>query len=132
MTIIIRTIAVGIIRNAQQQIFIAQRPADSHMGGFWEFPGGKMEEGETPEQALKRELLEETGIQVAQAELLATSQHHFAERPMAFYFFLVERWQGTPYGKEGQPVRWCPQKELRADEFPPANAAIIRQLVSAP
>ncbi len=127
----IRTIAVGIIRNAQQQIFIAQRPAESHMGGFWEFPGGKMEEGETPEQALKRELLEETGIQVERAELLSTSQHQFADRQMAFYFFLVERWQGTPYGKEGQPVRWCPQAELKADEFPPANAAIIRQLVAS-
>ncbi|MEA9391793.1 8-oxo-dGTP diphosphatase MutT [Acerihabitans sp. TG2] len=125
------TIAVGIIRNAQQQIFIAQRAADAHMGGFWEFPGGKMETGETPEQALTRELLEETGIVVAQAELLATSHHQFAEKQMAFYFYLVEQWHGTPYGKEGQPVRWCPQAELLADEFPPANAAIIRQLIAS-
>lgn len=131
MTIPIRTIAVGIIRNAQREIFIAQRPVDSHMGGFWEFPGGKMEQGETPEQALIRELLEETGIRVQRAELLATSQHRFADRDMAFFFFLVEDWQGTPYGKEGQPVRWCPQATLQADQFPPANASIIRQLVAA-
>jgi len=131
MTMNLLTIAVGIIRNAQQQIFIAQRAAHAHMGGFWEFPGGKMEAGETPEQALKRELLEETGIRVERVELLATSQHHFTDRQMAFYFYLVEHWQGTPYGKEGQPVRWCPQAELRAEEFPPANAAIIRQLLAS-
>lgn len=131
MTMTLRTVAVGIIRNSQQQIFIAQRAANAHMGGLWEFPGGKMEEGETPEQALKRELLEEAGIQVEQAELLATSYHQFAERQIAFYFYLVEQWRGTPYGKEGQPVRWCPQAELCADEFPPANAAIIRQLMAS-
>ena len=127
----IRTIAVGIIRNAQQEIFIAQRPENAHMGGFWEFPGGKVEEGETPEQALFRELREEAGIVVERAKLLSTSQHQFADREMAFYFFLVEQWQGVPCGNEGQPVRWCPQRELDAGAFPPANAAIIRQLVAA-
>ncbi|XBS70538.1 8-oxo-dGTP diphosphatase MutT [Acerihabitans sp. KWT182] len=125
------TIAVGIIRNAQQEIFIAQRPATAHMGGFWEFPGGKMEAGETPEQALIRELREETGIRAERPTLLSTSQHHFPERDMAFYFYLVEHWQGVPSGNEGQPVRWCPQHELDASAFPPANAAIIRQLIAA-
>ncbi len=127
----LRTIAVGIIRNAQREIFIAQRPENVHMGGFWEFPGGKVEAGETPEQALLRELREETGIEAVYPELLATSRHHFSDRDMAFYFFLVEQWRGIPYGSEGQPVRWCPQRELDAAEFPPANAAIIRQLVAA-
>ncbi len=125
------TIAVGIIRNAQHEIFIARRPEHTHMGGFREFPGGKVEKGETPEQALIRELREEAGIEAEQPELLATSQHRFPDREMAFYFYLVEHWQGTPYGNEGQPVRWCPQEELDASEFPPANAAIIRQLIAA-
>ncbi|TKI08765.1 8-oxo-dGTP diphosphatase MutT [Martelella alba] len=126
----IRTIAVGIIRNARREIFIAQRAQDAHMGGFWEFPGGKVETGETPEQALIRELREETGIAVLRAELLATSQHRFADRDMAFYFYLVEHWQGEPCGNEGQPVRWCAQQDLEAGAFPPANASIIRQLLA--
>lgn len=126
-----RTIAVGIIRNAQHDIFIAQRPEGSHMGGFWEFPGGKVEAGESPEQALRRELAEEVGISVQHAELITTSVHHFDDRTMAFHFFLVDRWTGTPCGNEGQLVRWCAQQALQADEFPPANAAIIRQLTAS-
>ncbi|TCV99162.1 8-oxo-dGTP diphosphatase MutT [Biostraticola tofi] len=123
-----RTVAVGIIRNPQHEIFIAQRPEKAHMGGFWEFPGGKVEDGETPLQALTRELHEEAGIDVGQATLLSTGQHNFGDRQMAFYFYLVEQWKGEPCGNEGQPVRWCPQQELDPEDFPPVNAAIIRQL----
>lgn len=126
----LRTIAVGIIRNAQQEIFIARRPHGVHMGGFWEFPGGKVEEGETPMQALVRELQEEVGIGVEQARLMATSQHHFPDRDMRFYFFVVEGWRGTPLGNEGQAVRWCLQGQLDPADFPPANAAIIHQLIA--
>lgn len=67
----IRTIAVGIIRNTRRVIFIARRPADVHLGGFWEFLDGKVESGEPPEQALYRELREETAIDVEHAQLTA-------------------------------------------------------------
>ncbi|KKM59830.1 8-oxo-dGTP diphosphatase MutT [Yersinia pestis] len=121
-------IAVGIIRNSQQEIFITQRAADSHMAGFWEFPGGKIEQGETPEIALKRKLLEETGIVVQQATLLTMLEHTFSDRIVTLHFYRVEVWDGEPFGREGQPMRWVLQSELRADEFPPANAAIIELL----
>ncbi|CNE69926.1 nucleoside triphosphate pyrophosphohydrolase [Yersinia nurmii] len=123
-------IAVGIIRNAQREIFITQRAADSHMAGFWEFPGGKIEQGETSEMALYRELLEEVGIVAQNAVQITTLEHRFPDRIVTLSFYLVEHWQGEPFGREGQPVRWIKQEELRAEEFPTANLSIVELLVS--
>jgi len=123
-------IAVGIICNAQREIFITRRAADAHMAGFWEFPGGKIEPGETPEQALSRELREETGIEADRAELLEVVEHRFSDRIVTLNFYLVEHWAGEPFGREGQPMRWVKQAELREDEFPEANAGIIQLLVA--
>ena len=90
-------IAAGVIRNAEGEIFIAQRPLKSHMGGYWEFPGGKLESGESPEQALVRELEEELGIVAVPGKLLQTAEHEFPDRLITIYFFLVEEWQNAPY-----------------------------------
>ncbi|MBD2811047.1 8-oxo-dGTP diphosphatase MutT [Xenorhabdus sp. Vera] len=118
-------IAAGIIKNSNNEIFITQRSADSHMGGFWEFPGGKLEQGETPEQALIRELKEEVGITVTHCKLVDTITHDFPDRNITLYFFLVDEWKNEPFGREGQPSRWVLQLELIADEFPPANRSIV-------
>lgn len=123
-------IAVGIIRNAQQEIFITQRAANSHMGGFWEFPGGKLEIGETPVEALFRELKEEIGIDVINSQLLRIVEHEFPDRRITLHFFLVEQWDCQPYGKEGQSSRWILQNSLVAEEFPPANRVIVDMLIN--
>jgi 8-oxo-dGTP diphosphatase len=121
-------IAVGIIRNADKEIFITQRDASSHMAGFWEFPGGKIESGETAEQALVRELQEEVGIDASAPELVRTLEHKFPDRIVNLHFFLVQHWTGEPYGKEGQPKRWVAQRELKESDFPPANAEVVTAL----
>ena len=123
-------VAVGIIRNAQQEIFLTRRPAGSHMANRWEFPGGKIEAGESPEQALKRELLEETGIAVIAATAFDNADHRYHDVRVTLHFFLVEQWQGEPWGREGQPQRWVPQRELIADEFPPANQKLVARLLT--
>ncbi|MDD9341598.1 MAG: 8-oxo-dGTP diphosphatase MutT [Providencia heimbachae] len=121
-------IAAGIIRNAQQQIFITERPDGTHMAGFWAFPGGKLEKGEEAEEALVRELEEEVGIIVTESQLIHRVDHEFDDRFITLYFFIVSNWDNEPYGKEGQKSRWIEQKDLVANEFPPANRVIVDML----
>ncbi len=123
-------IAVGIIRNPQGEIFITQRAADAHMANKLEFPGGKIEGGETAEQALVRELQEEVGITVTSSLLFDTLEYQFPDRHITLWFFLVENWQGEPWGKEGQPGQWIAQRALVAEAFPPANEPVISKLIA--
>ncbi|NIF23136.1 8-oxo-dGTP diphosphatase MutT [Candidatus Pantoea multigeneris] len=123
-------VAVGIIRNAEKQIFLTQRAATSHMANKWEFPGGKIEAGESAKQALQRELQEETGIEVTSAKAIGSADHTYADVRVTLHFFLVEAWQGEPWGREGQPQRWVEQRDLVAEEFPPANHELIARLLN--
>lgn len=123
-------VAVGVIRNASKQIFLTQRAATSHMANKWEFPGGKIEAGESAEEALKRELHEETGIEVAAAQAIGSADHSYNDVRVTLHFFLVESWKGEPWGREGQPQRWVAQQHLVAEEFPPANHDLVSRLVS--
>lgn len=111
-------IAVGIIRNPYNEIFITQRAADAHMANKLEFPGGKIEAGETPEQALSRELQEEVGITPVDARLFEKLEYQFPDRHITLWFWLVESWKGEPWGKEGQPGKWVAAGTLQAEDFP--------------
>nr|WP_318382968.1 8-oxo-dGTP diphosphatase MutT [uncultured Enterobacter sp.] len=121
-------ISAGIIRNPQGEVFITQRAADAHMANKKEFPGGKIEAGETPEQALVRELEEEVGITVTSATLFDKLEYAYTDRHITLWFYLVESWEGEPWGKEGQPGGWYTPQALNADDFPPANAPIVAAL----
>jgi 8-oxo-dGTP diphosphatase len=118
-------VAAGVIRNADGQVLIAQRPAHLHQGGLWEFPGGKLEPGETPEAALRRELKEELDIDVDAATPLINIHHNYPDRRVRLSVWQVERFQGVAKGVQGQPIRWVKPDELPNYPFPAANRPIV-------
>jgi len=122
-------ISVGIIRNAAGEIYITQRAADAHQANKWEFPGGKIEANESAEQAVIRELQEEVGITVTSLQQFDKLEYQFPDRHITLWFWLVNGWEGEPWGKEGQPGRWVAQQDLVADEFPAANVPVIEKLI---
>ncbi len=123
-------IAVGIITDSKRGIFITQRKASSHLAGYWEFPGGKLETGENVEQALFRELQEEIGIQVNSAILLRSADYCYSGKRLLLHFYLVKKWQGDPYGREGQNGQWVAIDKLNDYQFPDTNQQIIALLQS--
>ncbi|EIC30219.1 MULTISPECIES: Nudix family hydrolase [Methylomicrobium] len=118
-------VAAGVIKNADGRILIARRDESLHQGGLWEFPGGKIEAGETPEQALFRELKEELDIDTLSAAPLITIHHRYPDRDVTLRVFLVDRFSGTAKGCQEQPIRWVEPNELNRFAFPAANRPII-------
>ena len=123
-------VAAGILRDPAGRILIAQRPPGGHMGGFWEFPGGKLNRDERPAQALERELREELGVTVEAATPFMTYRHEYPERSVELHVFLVERYAGEPRGVEGQPLRWVPVAELASAGLLEADEPIAAALLS--
>lgn len=121
-------VAAGIIRNEFGQIYLTQRLEGQDFAQSLEFPGGKVESGETPEQALKRELEEEIGIHVLSAFPYEHFCFEYPHKTIEFFFYLVEEWVGEPFGREGQDGFWLAQTELDEGLFPPANLALIHKL----
>ncbi|TNH04018.1 8-oxo-dGTP diphosphatase MutT [Testudinibacter sp. TR-2022] len=123
-------VAVGIIRNEFQQIFLTRRLEGKDFAQSWEFPGGKVETNESPEQALQRELEEEIGIMVIKAELYERFQFEYPKKVIELSFYLIEEWLNQPFGREGQDGFWIEQHALDSGQFPPANKKIIERLLS--
>lgn len=122
--------AAGILRDAAGRILIAQRPAGGHAGGFWEFPGGKLQPGESAAEALVRELREEIGIQVEAATPYMAYRHEYPERSVELHVFLVERYAGEPRGVEGQPLRWVTVDEFSSAGLLEADLPIAGKLLA--
>ena len=121
-------VAVGIIYNLQQQILIAKRAEHKHQGGCWEFPGGKVETGETVRQALDRELEEELGIEVVTASPLMTVNHNYNDKQILLDVWQVTEFIGIARGNEGQAIRWITIEECDNYQFPAANRGIIGKI----
>jgi 8-oxo-dGTP diphosphatase len=112
------------------RFLVTRRQKGAHLEGFWEFPGGKCDEGETLQECLARELSEELDVPSrVGAEILSTT-HSYPERSVELHFFRCELF-GEPRPMLGQDMRWVPREELAALEFPPADAELIKILVRA-
>ncbi|MEI8657367.1 MULTISPECIES: 8-oxo-dGTP diphosphatase MutT [Vibrio] len=123
-------IVAGIIFNQDKsQIFITKRPDNLHKGGFWEFPGGKVEEGESVEQAMTRELEEEIGIEVTEQHLFEHLEYDYPEKSLKFDFIVISNFNKEPYGKEGQEGLWVDIAELANYQFPEANVPILERVI---
>ena len=121
-------VAAGILRNASGQVLIAERNETGPFSNFWEFPGGKIHAGETALVALKRELLEEIGIEATAIEPFMNLTHEYPDRTVDLEFFSVTQWRGEPAGLEGQSLRWIDIPDLNSDELLPADAPIVKLL----
>lgn len=99
-------VAVGILLRADGRFLLAQRPVGKPYAGYWEFPGGKLEAGESVETALARELEEELGIDIAASEAWRVLEHDYPHAYVRLYFRKIWRWRGTPRGREGQALLW--------------------------
>ena len=121
--------AVALI-DIDGRVLLAQRPEGKSMAGLWEFPGGKVEQGETPESALIRELHEELGIETWQSCLapLTFASHSYDDFHLLMPLFACRKWEGTPQPREGQTLKWVRGNELRDYPMPAADIPLIPHL----
>ena len=121
-------VMAGAIADADGRILVARRPDHVHQGGLWEFPGGKLEPGETPEQGLARELDEELGVTVQASRPLIRVHHDYGDRHILLDVRRVESYRGEPRGLDGQPLAWLHPDAMDPAGFPAADRPIINAL----
>ena len=123
-------VAVALV-DADRRVLIAQRPEGKQLAGLWEFPGGKVEAGERPEETLIRELHEELDIRVKEACLapLSFASHRYEDFHLLMPLYVCRRWEGTPRAVEHQALRWVAPSRLRDFPMPPADEPLIPALI---
>ena len=132
MSVPLVLVAACALVDADGRVLIAQRPAGKAMAGLWEFPGGKVEAGERPEDSLIRELKEELGIVVREACLapLTFASHTYPDFHLLMPLFVCRRWEGTATAREGQRLAWVRPNRLREYPMPPADEPLIPHLTA--
>ncbi|WP_009630501.1 8-oxo-dGTP diphosphatase MutT [Synechocystis sp. PCC 7509] len=123
-----KLIGVGVIWNDRGQILIDRRRQTGVFGGFWEFPGGKIEPGETVEECIKREIWEELGILIAVGQHLITIEHTYSHFHVTLIVHHCQHLDGTPQPLECEEIRWVTLEEIDKFSFPEANFQIIAAL----
>jgi 8-oxo-dGTP diphosphatase len=126
------TVAACALVDADGRVLLAQRPEGKPMAGLWEFPGGKVEAGETPEQTLIRELEEELGIVVKEACLapLTFASHTYPDFHLLMPLYVCRRWDGMVTAQEGQKLSWVRPNRLREYPMPPADVPLVAHLTT--
>lgn len=119
-------VAVGVVYDKQGNILLTQRAPEKHQGGKWEFAGGKVEQGETVQEALVREFYEELGVKPTQIRPLIKIPYEYSEHSVLLDVWEVFDFEGSPEAREGQAMQWVHPHHLHHHDFPPANRAIIR------
>jgi 8-oxo-dGTP diphosphatase len=122
--------AVALV-DSDGRVLVSQRPEGKMLSGLWEFPGGKVEDGERPETALIRELKEELSIGVTEACLapLTFASHAYEDFHLLMPLYVCRRWQGHAQAMEGQMLKWVKPRDLRKLEMPPADLPLIPHLI---
>lgn len=121
-------VAVGAVDDSQGRVLVTKRPDHVHQGGLWEFPGGKLEPGETPQEGLDRELFEELGIRVMSSRPLIRIRHDYGDRQVLLDVHRVSSFAGEPHGRESQPLAWIHPDDMEPGDFPAADRPIITAL----
>ena len=112
------------------KLLITQRHAKSHLGGLWEFPGGKREPGETFEQCLVREIREELGVEISVGKLFKEISHDYPEKSVLLKFFICKLLSGEPEPLDCAAIKWIEKPEVDAHQFPAADARLLEKLKS--
>lgn len=124
-------VTAAALIDGEGRVLIAQRPAQKQFGGLWEFPGGKVEPGESPEAALVRELKEELDLTVEPDCLdpFAFASHAYPDFHLLMPLYVIARWNGEPVPNDAQALAWARARELRDYPMPPADAVLVERLI---
>lgn len=125
-------VVAAAIFDGSGRVLIAERPAGKHMAGRWEFPGGKVAEGESETDALTRELEEELGIQVIEAQPMMRLTHRYPDRTVELSMWRVERYRGEPRSLDGQRLKWVERTRLADEDILDADRPFVAALVQWP
>jgi 8-oxo-dGTP diphosphatase len=123
-------VAAAVLLDGEGRVLLAQRPEGKNLAGLWEFPGGKIEAGERPEQALVRELREELGIDVMPSTLkpISFASHQYEDMHLLMPVWVTHEWSGQPMPQEGQAIAWVNVDDLGTYPMPPADIPLVGTL----
>ena len=132
MSIPVIEVVVAVIIKSDRSFLLARRPESKPCGGYWEFPGGKIEPDESRPQALNRELMEELGIQIELSYPWITLVYTYSHATVQLFFYRIEKWHGEPYAKENQELSWQFADNIKVAPMLPTNVAVLRALSFPP